>query len=87
MRFWHPGRRFQCIAVDIMEVSSQSKTGFKKIIVIGDLFTRYVWAVPVRDETAETLAIVILEDWILRLGPPERMLMDRAKAFMSKVMK
>ena len=85
MRFWNPSRRFECIAVDVMEVSPASKNGYKKIVVIGDLFTRYFWAAPIKNETAPTLARVILDEWGLRFRPPERLLADRVKAFMSGV--
>ena len=73
------------MALDVMEVSPPSCEGFKKIVVIEDLFSRYVWAVPIKNETAKTIAKIILEEWVLRFGPPERFLTDRAKAFLGEV--
>ena len=85
LRFSHPDRRFQCVTLDIMQVSPTSKEGNKKVIVMGDLFSRYVWVVPVKYESAKTIAGVILQEWILRFGPPKRLLTDRAKAFMGNI--
>jgi len=85
MKMWHPVRRFQVMAVDVLEVSPRSRDGNIKVLVMGDLFTRYVWAVPIRDEKAPTVALVILNEWMLRFGPPERMLSDRGKNFVSEI--
>ena len=50
MKTWHPLRRFQVVAMDITEVSPPSTAGNKKIIVIRDLLSRYIWAIPAKDE-------------------------------------
>jgi transposase InsO family protein len=51
--------------------------------VIGDTFTRFAWAYPVGDEKVETVAEVLLDGWILRYGPPEKLLSDRGKVFVA----
>ena len=87
MKMWHPLRRFQVVAVDILEISPSSKNGNNKVVVIGDLFSRLVYAKPVKDEKASTVAKVILDEWFLRYGPPERLLSDRGITFLSRVVK
>ena len=87
MLTWHPLRRFQVVAVDVLQVSTSSGNNCQKVAVIGDLFTRFVWACVVPDESAKELARVILDDWILRFGPPEKLLSDRAKSFLSKLVR
>ena len=42
MMTWHPLRRFQVVAIDVMEVSPKSRNGCIKVAVMGDLFIRYV---------------------------------------------
>jgi transposase InsO family protein len=87
MQAYHPSRRFEYVAIDIMEVSPQSRDGNKKVIVMGDLFTRFMMAVPVRDETAATVAQTLLDRWILLFGPPEKLLSDQGKVFVGEVIR
>lgn len=70
MKKWHPLRRFQVVAVDIVEISARASSGNGKVQVMGDLFSRYVWAVRRKNEKAVTVAKAILDDWMLRYGPP-----------------
>jgi hypothetical protein len=53
-----------------------------KISVMGDFFTRFMMAIPVQDETATTVAIVLLDRWMLLSGQPKHLLSDRGKVFM-----
>jgi Integrase core domain len=82
----HPQRRLQIVGIDVMEMSPTSRQGMKKVIVIGDLFSRYVVAVAVADESAKTVAEVLFERWVAIFGPPEALLSDRGRAFYGKVM-
>jgi hypothetical protein len=65
MQVYHPYRKFEFVAVDILEVSPQSRNGNRKFIVMGDMFTRFMMAVPVCEETAATVASTLLDRWIL----------------------
>jgi Integrase zinc binding domain len=40
LQVWHPKARFETIAVDVLEISPTSATGMKKVVVIGDVFSR-----------------------------------------------
>jgi hypothetical protein len=64
----HPQRRFQVVDIDAMEMTPTSIQGNKKVIVIGDLFSRYVVAAAVADESAKTVAGVLFERWVASLG-------------------
>ena len=87
MMTWHPLRRFQIVAIDILEVSTSDGKANGKVAVIGDLFSRFVWACPIRNEKTEEIARVILDEWVLRFGPPERLMSDRGKTFVSGVIR
>lgn len=87
MQKWHPSARFHTIAVDVLEISPESSSGCKKVVVIGDLFTRFMQAIPTKDETSETIAKVLFERWISVFGPPVRILSDQGKPFVSAVIK
>jgi hypothetical protein len=54
---------------------------------MGDLFTRFMMAIPVRDETAATISRVLLDRWVLFFGPPEKLLSDRGKVFSGEVIR
>jgi hypothetical protein len=53
---YHPSRRFELVATDVLEMSPITKRGNRMIIVIGDLFTRYIVTVAMANETAGTVA-------------------------------
>lgn len=87
MQVWHPRARFHTVAVDVLEVSPKSADGNRKVIVMGDLFTRFMVAVPVAEEKAEVVAGVLFDRWISIFGPPVRILSDRGKPFVSGVVR
>lgn len=60
------------MAVDVLTISPESAEGHKTVLVMGDCFTRYMVAEPIKDETASTIAATILSEWVLRYGPPEK---------------
>ncbi len=86
MVVYHPKRRFEIVAVDVLEISPKTVMGNIKVVVMGDTFTRYAAAYPVANEKTETVARIVLDEWILRYGPPEKILSDRGKAFIRKLL-
>ncbi|MGB0246440.1 MAG: reverse transcriptase domain-containing protein [Paracoccaceae bacterium] len=57
----------------------------KYILTMLDGFTRYLVAVPVEDQTAETLANAIIANWIYSYGCCETLHSDRGASFTSKL--
>jgi Integrase zinc binding domain len=51
-----PPRRCELVALDITELSPLGQIGERRVVVIGDVKSRFVLAVPCRDEHAETLS-------------------------------
>lgn len=54
---------------------------------MGDLFSRFVWAVPIPDVSSKTVAKVLLDEWVLRFGPPEKLLSDQGKTFAGHIIR
>jgi transposase InsO family protein len=81
----HPQRMFQVVGIDVMEISP-TRRQVNKVIVIGDLFSRYFVAVAVAEESSKTVAGVLFERWVAIFGPPESLLSYRRRAFCGKVM-
>lgn len=71
------------MAVDILEISPTLGTGMKKVVVVGDVFSRYMLAVAMEDESAKTIHEVLFTRWISVFGPPVRLLSDRGTTFLS----
>ena len=55
--------------------------------MIVDTFTRFARAIPIPDERADTVAKLILDEWISIFGPMERLLSDRGPNFIGTVVK
>ena len=75
---WHT------VAVDVLGPLPQTRNGKKYIVVITDYLTKYVLAVPTRDQTAETIAAVLM-DKFLEYGLPEKLITDNGTNFRSKL--
>lgn len=83
MMTWYLLRRFQVVSIDVLDASKTLGNTIKKADKMWDFFTRFVWAVPIRDESSRTLARVILDKWILKFVPPENLLSDRGPSLSS----
>ena len=61
------GTRFHKVAADILgPVALTKDTSFKYILVMTDLFTKYVVTVPLANQTASSVAEAIIKNWFLR---------------------
>ena len=76
----HPWQR---LAMDI--VTLPSCRGYDKVLVVVDYFSKWVEAFPLRDKSASTVANILLNEIILRWGPPTYLHSDRGTEFTSKV--
>jgi Integrase core domain len=85
MKVWHPKARLETIAVDVLEISLTSATGMKKVVLIDDVFSRFMMAIAVPAGTAAAIAEVLFQRWIAVFGPPVRLLSNRGKVFVSEV--
>lgn len=50
-----------------------------------DVFTKYSWAVPTKDQTAITTAKVLVREWFVRFGVPLRLHSDQGRNVEGKV--
>jgi transposase InsO family protein len=47
------------------------------VLVIGDMFTRFIMALAMPNEKAETVSRSFLDRWVTVFGPPEQLLSDQ----------
>lgn len=73
-------------AVDIMGPLPSTPSGARYIMVATDLFSKYVEAVPLVNQTAASVAQAIVQHVILRHGPPKTLLTDQGTNFESFLM-
>ena len=79
-------RPWQVVSMDYLKLE-QDAAGYHNILVVTDVFTKYAFAFPTRNETALTTAKVLVEKVFGVFGIPERLLSDNGKCFESEVIK
>lgn len=72
--------------MDIVGPLPTSYTGNKYILTYQDYLTRYVEAIPLPDQKAETVAKAFVTEIICRHGAPKQLLTDLGSNFVSKLM-
>ena len=66
------------IAIDVATLP-RSRDGYRYLLVIVDLFSRYVELVPLKDQTADSVCSAVRSEWIHRHGPPQRIITDQGR--------
>lgn len=77
-------RPLEIVAMDYT-VLDKASNGMENVLVLTDVFTKFLWAVATKDQTAVTTARVLVKDWCLRFGVPLRIHSDQGRAFESRV--
>lgn len=81
-KYVQPNERFEHVNIDIVGPLPPSGE-FKYILTMIDRFSRWPEAVPMTNQTAETVAKTFIEHWIARYGCPKRVSVDRGRQFES----
>ena len=80
--------RFSVIAADILgPVTTGGSSKAKHILVMTDMFTKYVVTTPLINTVSQTVAQAIVETWILRFGVPDTLHTDQGTNFNSLLIK
>ncbi len=74
----------EILAIDFT-VLEPTRSGLENVLVMTDVFTKYTWAVPTRDQRAETVAQVLVVEWFYRFGVPSRVHSDQGRNFESSL--
>ena len=75
----------EILAIDFLTLGRPTDT-WQNILVITDLFTKYSWAIPTRDQTAQTTVRALWAHVIQPFGCPARFHSDRGANFESALM-
>jgi hypothetical protein len=83
LRAYDPERPWQTIAVDFMGPYATTREGNKYILVVTDLFTRWVEAFPVKGATTKTTVKLLENEVFCRWGYPQAVITDNGTQFRS----
>ena len=81
-----PERPMQFITLDIAYMVKDDK-GYRYILLIGDLFSKYISAVPLREQTAEDISLALNKEWLLVHGVPNFLLSNQGSNVDGEVMR
>lgn len=81
-----PDERFAHIHVDIVGPLPPSR-GSVYLLTCIDRYTRWLEAIPLPDQTAETVARAIFEGWVARFGSPIYLVTNQGRNFLSHLFK
>lgn len=61
----------EVVAIDFTMLE-RSSCGRGNVLVMTEVFSKFTVAVPTRDQTAQTTANVLVREWFMKYGTPER---------------
>jgi hypothetical protein len=79
-----PKEPFHTVSVDLVGPVVRSEKGEEYILVMQDMLTRWVELAALKHTDSETIMEKFRVQWIMRYGPPERLLSDRGSNFISE---
>ena len=80
------GRRWERVAMDLLDMSITSAKGNRYVLAMVDCFSRWTQACPLSDKTAISVADAFFSNIVCRFGMPSVIHSDQGREFENKVM-
>lgn len=77
-------RPLEILAMDFT-VLEKGYNNFENVLVLTDVFTKFTQAFPTKDQSAKTVANVLVGQWFVKFGVPIRLHSDQGKSFENKI--
>lgn len=74
----------ELVCIDFLTLE-ESKGGYGNILVVTDHYTRYAQAFPTRNQTAQTTARILFDEYFVHYGFPKSIHSDQGRNFESKL--
>lgn len=87
MKQYLVGAPMERIALDIIVNLPQTEKGNRHVLVVMDYFTKWAEAFPLPNQESETIADVLISQFISRYGVPKQIHSDQGRQFESKLFK
>ena len=79
------GAPLERVAVDIMGPLPKTDNDNEYLLVVGDYFTKWAEAFPLKNHTAQTVADVMVQEFVARYGLPRSLHSDQGRGFESQL--
>ena len=79
------GQPIQRITIEIMGFERPTSRGYRYLLVIVDSLTKWFDAFPMHDEKAETVAKLLVEEFVCRYGTPAQLHCNQGRQFEAAV--
>ena len=79
-------RPLEVLAIDFIKLD-QASDGRENVLFMTDVYSKFIQAVPTRNQEAATVAKVLVHEWFQRYGVPEKIHSDQGRDFESRVVK
>ena len=73
---FEPDAPMQLVSIDLATLP-EDDNGYKYILLIGDVFSKYIEGVPLQNQSAPTVTSAVFNSWILKHGCPSYLLSDQ----------
>ena len=80
------GHRWDCVAMDLLDMSVTTTRGNRYILVMVDCFSKWTEACPLTDKTAQSVADAFFSQIVCRFGMPIVIHSDQGRGFDNKIM-
>ena len=81
-----PNAPMQFVSLDIAYLPKDSH-GYQYILLIGDVFSKYIEVIPLNDQTAQTVVDAFLKHWLYIHGTPFFLLTDQGSSVDGHIMR